>query len=86
MAWFYVKQGMDTTLLAAGGTHWSSRSSRPKNVTKKMKCFVEGIRMNTTDIIGVANVIAQFAVAAVAVWAVLASLSANKRQIESSDR
>ncbi len=42
--------------------------------------------MNTADIIGVFNVLAQLAVAGVAVWAVLASLSANKRQIESSDR
>jgi hypothetical protein len=42
--------------------------------------------MNTADIIGVFNVVAQFAVAVVAVWAVLASLRANKRQIESGDR
>ncbi len=42
--------------------------------------------MNTSDIIGVFNVVAQFAVAVVAVWAVLASLRANKRQIESGDR
>src|SRR5579859_5903084 len=42
--------------------------------------------MNTTDIIGVANVVAQLVVAGVAVWAVLASLRANKRQIEASDK
>ncbi len=42
--------------------------------------------MNTVDTIGVANVVAQLIVAGVAVWAVLASLRANKRQIESSDK
>ena len=41
--------------------------------------------MNTTDIIGVVNAVAQFAVAGVAVWAVWASLHANKRQIEASE-
>jgi hypothetical protein len=42
--------------------------------------------MNTADIIGVVNIVAQFTLAGAAVWAVLASLHANKRQIESSDR
>jgi hypothetical protein len=42
--------------------------------------------MNTTDMIGIANAVAQFVVAGVAVWAVLASLHANTRQIESNDR
>lgn len=42
--------------------------------------------MSSADIIGIANVVAQFAVAGVAVWAVLASLHANKKQIASSER
>ena len=42
--------------------------------------------MNTSDWIGIANVVAQLAVALVAIWAVIASLRANKRQIQSSDR
>ncbi len=42
--------------------------------------------MNTTDWIGIANVVAQLVVACVAIWAVIASLRANKRQIQSSDR
>lgn len=41
--------------------------------------------MNTTDIIGVVNAVAQFAVAGVAIWAVWASLHANKRQIGASE-
>ncbi len=41
--------------------------------------------MSTSDIIGVFNVLAQLAVAGVAVWAVLASLNANKRQIKASE-
>src|SRR5215470_16836250 len=41
--------------------------------------------MSSADIIGIANVVAQFAVAGVAVWAVLASLHANKKQIASSE-
>src|SRR6266496_2146811 len=42
--------------------------------------------MNTTDWIGIANVVAQLAVAGVAIWAVMASLRANNRQIQASDR
>src|SRR5260221_13944090 len=42
--------------------------------------------MNTTDYIGIANVIAQLIVAGVAIWAVLASLNANKRQIAASEK
>ncbi len=42
--------------------------------------------MNTTDWIGIGNVIAQLLVAGVAIWAVIASLRANNRQIQSSDR
>ncbi|HJT59179.1 MAG TPA: hypothetical protein VJ761_21915 [Ktedonobacteraceae bacterium] len=42
--------------------------------------------MSSADIIiGIANVLAQLAVAGVAVWAVLASLHANKKQIASSE-
>jgi hypothetical protein len=41
--------------------------------------------MSSANIIGVANVAAQFAVAVVAIWAVLASLHANKKQIASSE-
>ena len=42
--------------------------------------------MNISDIIGIANVAAQVGVAVVAIWAVLASLRGNKKQIEASDR
>ncbi|SRR6266849_6927044 len=42
--------------------------------------------MNTSDIIGGFNVLAQVSVAVVAIVAVVASLRANKKQIESSDR
>jgi len=42
--------------------------------------------MSSSDsIISIANVVAQFAVAGVAIWAVLASLHANKKQIASSE-
>jgi len=47
---------------------------------------MKGRAMNTSDWIGIANVVAQLAVALVAIWAVIASLHANKRQIQSSDR
>jgi len=42
--------------------------------------------MTTTDYIGIANVAAQLIVAIVAIWAVLTSLHANKRQIEASEK
>lgn len=42
--------------------------------------------MNASDIISLVNVVAQFTVAGVAIWAVLASLHANKKQIEENRR
>ena len=42
--------------------------------------------MNSTDWIGIANVVAQLIVAGVAIWAVIASLQANQKQIQSSNR
>lgn len=42
--------------------------------------------MSTSDWIGIANVAAQVVVACVAIWAVLVSLHANKKQIQSSDK
>ena len=42
--------------------------------------------MNITDWIGIGNVVAQLIVAFVAIWAVIASLHANKKQIQSSDK
>src|SRR5207248_7703719 len=42
--------------------------------------------MNTTDYIGIAGVVMQLIVAGVAIWAVLASLRANKRQIEAGEK
>ncbi len=41
--------------------------------------------MSSADIIGILNVVAQCIVAGVAVWAVLASLHANKKQIKASE-
>lgn len=42
--------------------------------------------MSTSDWIGIANVFTQLIVVCIAIWAVLASLHANKRQIQSSDK